>query len=131
MSRDEKEGGLRRILNFGHTMAHAIEEASGYTRYTHGEAVAVGMIGAAYISKEIGKIDNTSFELLQNLIDKLGMVSRADNCDVEHMFKSIFRDKKTINGKINWVLMDSIGKVSVVSDVPDKIVKSAFKFISK
>ena len=47
------------------------------------------------------------------------------------MFKSIFRDKKTINGKINWVLMDSIGKVSVVSDVPDEIVKSAFNFVVK
>ena len=129
VSKDEKEGGLRRILNFGHTMAHAIEEATGYSRYTHGEAVAIGMIGAAYISYKLGRIDEATLNRLQNLIDKLGMVSRAKDCDVDVMFEAIFRDKKTINGKINWVLMDNIGKVSIISDVPDDIVKAAFKFI--
>ena len=129
VSKDEKEGGLRRILNFGHTMAHAIEEATGYSRYTHGEAVAIGMIGAAYISYKLGRIDEATLNRLQNLIDKLGMVSRAKDCDVDVMFEAIFRDKKTINGKINWVLMDNIGKVSIISYVPDDIVKAAFKFI--
>ena len=129
VSKDEKEGGLRRILNFGHTMAHAIEEATGYSRYTHGEAVAIGMIGAAYISYKLGRIDEAALNRLQNLIDKLGMVSRAKDCDVDIMFEAIFRDKKTINGKINWVLMDKIGKVSIISDVPDDIVKTAFNFI--
>lgn len=129
VSKDEKEGGLRRILNFGHTMAHAIEEATGYSKYTHGEAVAIGMIGAAHISKSLGRIDDSTFKRLQALIDKLGMVSKAANCDIDHMFNAIFRDKKTINGRINWVLMDSIGKVSVVSDVPDEVVKAAFSYI--
>ena len=129
VSKDEKEGGLRRILNFGHTMAHAIEEATEYSKYTHGEAVAIGMIGAAYISRVLGKIDDATLERLQNLIDKLGMISRAEDCNVEHMLKTIFRDKKTINGKINWVLMDSIGKVSVVNDVPEDVVRSAFNFV--
>ena len=131
VSKDEKEGGLRRILNFGHTMAHAIEEATEYSKYTHGEAVAIGMIGAAYISRSLGRIDDATFERLQNLIEKLGMISRAEDCNVEHMLKAIFRDKKTINGKINWVLMDSIGKVSVVNDVPEDIIRSAFNFIVK
>ena len=131
VSKDEREGGLRRILNFGHTMAHAIEEATGYSKYTHGEAVAIGMIGAAHISKSLGRINEETFNRLQALIDKLGMVSKAKNCDVDEMFNATFRDKKTINGKINWVLMDSIGKVSIVSDVPDDIVKSAFNYIVK
>ena len=130
VSKDEKEGGLRRILNFGHTMAHAIEEATGYTKYTHGEAVAIGMIGAAHISKSLGRIDEATFNRLQALIDKLGMTSHAKDCDIDHMFKAIFRDKKTINGKINWVLMDEIGKVSIVNDVPDDVVKAAFKYIT-
>ena len=129
VSKDEKEGGLRRILNFGHTMAHAIEEATGYSKYTHGEAVAIGMIGAAHISKSLGRINEATFNRLQALIDKLGMVSKAKNCDIDHMFNVIFRDKKAINGKINWVLMDEIGKVSIVSDVPDDIVKHAFEYI--
>ena len=77
------------------------------------------MIGAAHISKSLGRIDESTVERLQNLINKLGMVSRAENCDIEHMFKALFRDKKTINGKINWVLMDSIGTVSIVNDVPE------------
>ena len=129
VSKDEKEGGLRRILNFGHTIAHSIEEATGYSKYTHGEAVAIGMIGAAHISKALGRIDELTVERLQNLINKLGMVSRAENCDTEHMFKALFRDKKTINGKINWVLMDSIGTVSIVNDVPEDIVRSVLKYI--
>ena len=131
VSKDEKESGLRRILNFGHTMAHAIEEATGYSKYTHGEAVAIGMIGAAYISKELGRIDESDLNRLQSLIDKLGMVSRAEDCSIDRMFEAIFRDKKTVNGKINWVLMDSIGKVSIVSNVPDEVVKKGFDYIVK
>ena len=131
VSKDEKEGGLRRILNFGHTMAHAIEEVTNYSGYTHGEAVAIGMIGAAYISYKLNRIDKSKLDKIQNLIEKLGMLSRAENCDIDLMFKAIFRDKKTINGKINWVLMDDIGKVSVVSDVSDNIVREAFEFICK
>ncbi|MBR1730011.1 MAG: 3-dehydroquinate synthase [Selenomonadaceae bacterium] len=131
VSHDEKESGLRRILNFGHTMAHSIEEASGYSRYTHGEAVAVGMIGAAFISRELKMIGDEEFKRLENLINKLKMISHVENCDVDHMFKSIFRDKKTINGKISWVLMKSIGEVSINSNVPDEIVKEAFDYIVK
>ena len=126
VSKDEQEGGLRRILNFGHTMAHAIEEVTNYSRYTHGEAVAVGMIGAAYISYKLGRINENKLNRIKKLIDKLGMVSHAEGCDKDLMFEAIFRDKKTINGKINWVLMDDIGKVSIVSDVPDDLVKEAF-----
>ena len=65
------------------------------------------------------------------MIDKLGMVSRAKDCDVDIMFEAIFRDKKTINGRINWVLMDNIGIVSVISDVPDDIVKAAFNLTGR
>ncbi len=129
VSKDEKESGLRRILNFGHTMAHAIEEATNYSKYAHGEAVAIGMIGAAHISKNLNMIDEEIFKRIQILIDKLGMVSRAEDCNVDEMFKAIFRDKKTINGKINWVLMNSIGEVSIVGNVSDEIVKSAFNYI--
>ena len=77
VSKDERESGLRRILNFGHTMAHAIEEASNYTGYAHGEAVAVGMIGAMYISHKLGRIDSDSLGRLESLIDKFEMVSRV------------------------------------------------------
>ena len=131
VSKDERESGLRKILNFGHTMAHAIEEASNYTGYAHGEAVAVGMIGAAYISYKLDRIDRSVVDRLENLIDKLSMVSRVKECAIDRMMKTIYRDKKTINGKINWVLVDSIGKVSITNEVPNEVVREAFEFISK
>ena len=129
VSRDEKESGLRRILNFGHTIAHAVEEETHYKKYRHGEAVAIGMIGAAHISREIDRIGDADVERLQRLIDRLKMISRAEGIDVEQTYNALFRDKKTVDGKINWVLQDSIGRVSIVNDVPASVVKSALKKI--
>ncbi|MBR1579280.1 MAG: 3-dehydroquinate synthase [Selenomonadaceae bacterium] len=129
VSKDEKEGGLRRILNFGHTIAHAVEEETHYKKYRHGEAVAIGMIGAAHISRELERISDADVERLQRLIDRLKMISRVEGIDVEQTYNALFRDKKTVDGKINWVVMDSIGCVSIVNDVPESVVKSALKKI--
>ncbi len=125
VSQDEKEGGLRRILNFGHTMAHAIEEETGYRRYNHGEAVAIGMLGAAYISELMGLIDNARTKRIRALLEAMNLPVQGEGCTTDHMYRSIFRDKKTLNGKVNWVLMDDIGKVHVDGDVPEEIVRKA------
>ncbi len=125
VSQDEKEGGLRRILNFGHTMAHAIEEETGYRRYNHGEAVAIGMLGAAYISELLGLIDNARTKRIRALLESMNLPVQAEGCTTDHMYRSIFRDKKTLNGKVNWVLMDDIGKVHVDGNVPEEIVRKA------
>ena len=127
VSRDEKESGLRRILNFGHTIAHAIEEETHYRKYTHGEAVAIGMIGAAEISRARGMISTAEVERLQQLIDRLNMISRAEQLDIDQLYNATFRDKKTLDGKINWVLMNSIGSVSIVNDVSEQHVKAALR----
>ena len=129
VSKDEREGGLRRILNFGHTLAHAIEEETAYKKYSHGEAVAIGMIGAAYISRSLGLIGDDVIDRIQRLIDRFGMMSRADGIDIDKVFDATFRDKKTVNGKINWVLPDRIGHVGIESDVPEMIVKDAIRKI--
>ena len=129
VSKDEKESGLRRILNFGHTIAHAVEEETGYQKYRHGEAVAIGMIGAAYIGRALNRITDADVNRLQHLIDRLKMISRAENLSVDKMYKALFRDKKTVGGKINWVLPDSIGSVSIANDVPESVVKDAIKKI--
>ena len=131
VGKDEKENDLRRILNFGHTIAHAIEEETNYKKYTHGEAVAVGMIGAALISEKIGWIDSAKVERLKNLISTLGMVTAAEGCEVDKIFSATFRDKKTVGGKINWVLMKNFGRVEIFSDVPENIVKNSVKNILK
>ena len=127
VSKDERESGLRRILNFGHTMAHAIEEETGYVRYHHGEAVAIGMMGAAYISQELGRIGEDVLERVRRLMQRLQLPTQAEGCTVEHMYRSIFRDKKTVNGKVNWVLMDAVGKVGIDDNVPEKMVKAAME----
>ncbi len=129
VSRDEKESGLRRILNFGHTIAHAVEEETHYTKYNHGEAVAIGMIGAALISQKLNYVDAEKVQRLKNLIERFGMYTHCDGCTVEGIYKALFRDKKTVGGKINWVLMKDFGNVEITAEVPENIIKEALKEI--
>ena len=125
VSEDEKEAGLRRILNFGHTMAHAIEQETGYVRYNHGEAVAIGMCGAMDISRRLHLVDEATVTRAQNLIERLGLPTKAEGCTVDAMYAGIFHDKKTVNGKVNWVLADRIGHTIVKNDVPEDVVRAA------
>jgi len=123
---DEKETGLRRILNFGHTMAHAIEEETHYQKYRHGEAVAIGMLAAAQISLELGKTSAANVARLENLIKKFGMVTNCAGLNADKLYDVTFRDKKAVGGKVNWVLMKNFGEVEIFSDVPAQIVKKVF-----
>ena len=125
VAKDEKEGGLRRILNYGHTIAHAIEKETGYARYNHGEAVAIGSLGAAYISEALGMIDDADVLRVRRLTERLGLPLFAEDCTVEGLYAAIFHDKKTVDGKVNWVLMEGIGKVCVRDDVPESIGRTA------
>ena len=130
VSEDEKEAGLRRILNFGHTIAHAIEKETGYVRYNHGEAVATGMIGAAYISRELGLIGENEYNRVREMIARYNLPLQAAGVTVEDMYGDIFHDKKTIGGKVTWVLMEKIGKVICRNDVPAEAVKKAMAAVS-
>lgn len=130
VSKDEKESGLRRILNFGHTMAHAIEKETGYIRYNHGEAVAIGMAGAADISCQLGLIDEKTVQRLTDLVTAMQLPTKAEGCNVENMYKDIFHDKKTVGGKVNWVLMTGVGTVISRNDVPEAVVKQAMAAIA-
>lgn len=127
VGQDEKEAGLRRILNFGHTIAHAIEKETGYKRYNHGEAVAIGMLGAADISCQLGLARAEDMERLKKLIERLRLPTKAEGCTVDAMYQDISHDKKTIGGKVHWVLMNGIGSVTVRSDVPEHVVRSAMQ----
>lgn len=130
VSEDEKEAGLRRILNFGHTIAHAIEKETGYVRYNHGEAVATGMIGAAYISRELGLIGENEYNRVREMIARYNLPLQAAGVTVEAMYGDIFHDKKTVGGKVTWVLMEKIGKVICRNDVPAEAVKKAMAAVS-
>ena len=127
VSQDEQEAGLRRILNFGHTMAHAIEKETGYARYNHGEAVAVGIVGAADISERLGLIPSAEKARVTALVKALNLPVQAEGCAVANLYQDIFHDKKTIGGRVNWVLMTGIGTVVSRNDVPEDVVKQAMK----
>lgn len=126
VSADERESGLRRILNFGHTMAHAIEEETAYKKYRHGEAVAIGMIAAAMISCELGKTSADNVARLERLLKRFGMMTTCAGLDADKLYAVTFRDKKTVGGVVNWVLMKNFGDVEISSDVPAQIVKKVF-----
>ena len=127
VSADEKESGLRRILNFGHTLAHAIEEQTGYKKFRHGEAVAIGIMAAALISCELGKTSAENVNRIESLLKKFDMMTNCAGLDADKLYLVTFRDKKTVGGVVNWVLMRDFGSVEVSSDVPENIIKKVFR----
>ena len=123
---DERESGLRAILNFGHTFGHAIE-ASDY-RLLHGEAVAVGMAGAARLGRQLGLLGGPDVERLERLLTAFGLPIRAAG-DPSTVYKLMGSDKKRVAGRQRWVLPVSDGGVVLRSDVPDEAVRQALSVI--
>ena len=128
VSEDEKEAGLRRILNFGHTIGHAIEKETGYARYNHGEAVAIGMVGAVRLSISLGLLPEEVLPRTEKLLQALNLPIRAEGCTVDKMYEDIFHDKKTVGGKVTWVLIAAVGKTVCKSDVSEKDVREAMAY---
>lgn len=130
VSADEKEGGLRRVLNFGHTLGHALETATEYRHFLHGEAVAWGMIGAAKIADEMQYSNNGTFERVRDASLAWGALPSVKLTTSKAM--SLIRsDKKTESGVVNFVLAKEIGKVEVVNRVPETAVASALAEIRR
>ena len=130
VSADEKEGGLRRVLNFGHTLGHALETATSYRQFLHGEAVAWGMIAAAKIAEEIGFSFNGTFDHVRDASLAWGSLPNV-NLTTSKAMSLIRSDKKTESGMVNFVLPKEIGKVEVVSHVPESAVASALAEIRR
>ena len=127
VSSDEREGDLRRILNFGHTFGHALEAETGYTRFLHGEAVAWGMRAAVFLSETTGHLSaEDSVEILET-IQLYGPIPPLDGISAENLLARLVHDKKTVRGKIHFVLADRIGEVAVVSGIDDKFVLEAIR----
>jgi len=124
VSSDEREGGRRRVLNFGHTIGHALEAESGYRRFLHGEAVAWGIIAATHIAAMTGRISNDGAVRISNAVLSLGKLPRVEarSQDILRLLRS---DKKTRKGIVHFVLPREIGKVEIVNDVPEKVVVHA------
>lgn len=122
VSEDEKEQGLRMILNYGHTIAHGLEAATGYERFLHGEAVAIGMTGAAMISQRLGMLSASVVERQRRLLRALGLPTGCPGVDEGAVLKAVELDKKIRKEKIRWVLLDDVGEPVVRNDVPDEVV---------
>ena len=121
---DERESDLRRILNFGHTIGHALEADTGYRYFLHGEAVGWGMAAAAMIGTAVRK---TSSELAQRIVSSVLAYSPLPEVTSrgEDIVRRIRSDKKTLNGKVAFILPVSIGKVTIYNRVPDDVVIDA------
>jgi 3-dehydroquinate synthase len=118
---DERESGLRRVLNFGHTIGHALEAVTGYRRFLHGEAVAWGMIAASKIAASIDNIDSNSAQRITEAVLGLGPLPKVGARGRE-ILRLLQTDKKTRNGVVHFVLPRAIGKVEIVSGIPDRVV---------
>ena len=119
---DEREHGIRAILNLGHTFGHAIENAMGYGTWLHGEAVAAGTVLAAKLSERMNLIENTEIERINKIFLQAGLPTIVPGLDTEKYLNLMGRDKKVEKGNIRFVLLKSIGNATVCSDVPTKIL---------
>lgn len=124
---DERESGLRRTLNFGHTVGHAIEAVSGYRRYRHGEAVAYGMLAAADIAAARGMLPAEDAAALAGLVAKLGPLPPVGDLRAAEIGAAIRRDKKVIAGRLHMVLPSRLGATEIVDDVSGEELGAALR----
>lgn len=115
---DEREEGVRALLNFGHTFGHAIESGLGYGKWLHGEAVAAGMVIAARVSQRMGLIDETSVARTVRLLQRAGLPVLGPRLGVERYLELMGHDKKVEGGKIRFVLLRAIGEAFISAAVP-------------
>lgn len=125
VSQDEKESGLRRILNFGHTAGHAIEAETGYSRYLHGEAVGLGMLAALRLSHLAGRIPAELCGEMSAVVRAYGPFPSTQGLTVDGILARLRKDKKAIQGAVHWVLAAGIGATEITPDVPDELVREA------
>jgi 3-dehydroquinate synthase len=125
--KDERESGLRRILNFGHTAGHAIEAITRYRRFRHGEAVGYGMLVAAEIARARGALADTDRKALADVIASLGPLPPIADLSAAQMLEAMQHDKKVVAGRLHFVLPIAIGATTIVDDVTEKELRAALK----
>ncbi|MDQ3635687.1 MAG: 3-dehydroquinate synthase [Acidobacteriota bacterium] len=130
---DEKESSIRqdaksrKILNFGHTIAHALERVTDYKYFKHGEAVGYGILVAVEISKRLDICDENSVKSLNNVVGLLGNLPDAQNIGIDKILNSLIYDKKSIGNSIQWILLEAIGKPKIIKsqDIPQSIISES------
>ena len=130
VSQDEKEAGIRAILNYGHTIGHAIESLTGYSQINHGEAVAVGMVAAGKIAVKLGMWPEEKTQRQKNLIKQAALpVSINSNLKSQEILESLQLDKKVKAGKVRFILPTDIGQVEIRDNIPPEVIKTVLQEI--
>lgn len=127
VEKDEKENRFRMVLNFGHTLGHAIEALTHYSRFKHGEAVAIGMAFAARLSSYQGKCGDETVNRIEALIEKCGLPTRLPEFLPQQYIETMYLDKKAADMKIRFILVKELGSVEIVDAVPEKDLLEVLK----
>jgi len=122
---DERESGVRALLNFGHTFGHAIEAGAGYGRWLHGEAVAAGMVMAAELSARAGMVSAADVQRLRSLILRAGLPVTGPNLPVERYLELMAVDKKVAGGRVRYVVLEAMGRATLRDDLDESLARAS------
>jgi len=123
VNQDEKEAGIRAVLNYGHTFGHVVENETNYKTYLHGEAVAIGMVMANALAVELELLSEEEADSIKALLESADLPTQYVIKDVDDFYAHFFLDKKSAKGSIKFILPDGMGHHKIISDVDEKIVK--------
>jgi 3-dehydroquinate synthase len=126
---DEREGDLRRVLNFGHTIGHALEAETHYSRFLHGEAVAFGMHAATNLAEITGRLGTADATAIHDVIKRYGPIPPVSGIASKNLLERLASDKKTVRGKVHFVLPVRIGDVAIVTGIDDKAILESIEAV--
>ena len=124
VSKDERESGLRRILNYGHTVGHALEAVTRYRRFRHGEAIAYGMLAAADLAVARGALAERERQAIVQLITQLGPLPPVGDLAISEVLEAVRRDKKVVHGRLHFVIAIEIGATMTIDDVSEDEIRA-------
>jgi 3-dehydroquinate synthase len=130
VEQDERERGVRKTLNLGHTIGHALETVTAYRRFTHGEAVGWGLVGAAQIARRRGLLADAAADAIASAVDRLGPRPKMSDLEANDILAAISRDKKAEKGRVPFILPTAIGKVTIRPDVRAGEIRQALRVMA-
>jgi len=132
VAKDERESGLRAILNFGHTLGHAIENVTGYTNsFIHGEAISIGMVYAAKLSVRCNGFIDHDAQRIEKLLNNIGLPTNQNGLVWNDLKEAMLVDKKTVSGIPRFVLVSNIGKVTIGHQIEERILKEVWDSLNE
>jgi len=127
VEKDERESGLRKLVNYGHTIGHALETLTNYKKYSHGEAIAIGMAVEGLIANKIKMLSKQDLTKQNKLIKKAGLETKVPGINTNKLISELKKDKKVVGGKIEFVLLENIGQAKYGINASNKIIKQALE----